>query len=134
MSGGLRFEPLVRCDVAGCPNLVEPHVGRCGDCRRELGPLHPEARPGVAPPPAAAASPPEGPAPPEASADGFGVLVRCAGLRGRPCAALVAPPARRCGRCRAELRRRLREAGAAGAGRRRRRSRRQPQPNKRRKK
>lgn len=42
-----RFPGLIRCDVPGCPALVEPNILRCEEHRRELGD-HPDryGRPG----------------------------------------------------------------------------------------
>jgi len=47
----MRFEPLIRCDIAGCVSLIEPHVLRCQE-HRELVGVHPAAtgRPGRRPP------------------------------------------------------------------------------------
>lgn len=33
----MKFEPLVRCEIPGCPALVESWIARCGNCERKHG-------------------------------------------------------------------------------------------------
>lgn len=84
---------LIRCDVPGCSALVEPHIARCGWCRKAHGPS-PDSRPD---PDVKQAKPKH----------------RCAGLRGVACSALIAARYERCLECERQFKR-LRAESAAG--------------------